>query len=196
MKESQKVSLKTIAINPFTRIAGWRAFGIGIVIVLVTVLVGAYGGVYFPGAFDLKVGAEQQFIRALYFQFIGLASVVGVYYLISLIFAKGTRFQDILGTITLSRYPYLIATLFMFFVPEINLHEIQSNFGTIMIIGLLTLVFIVWHFVLLFNAYRVSTGLSGVKGGVLFFAGALVAQFISTMILSKYIFNIEELLNM
>jgi len=47
MKPSE---IYNLALNPFTRIAGWQAFALGSIILFVTVIVGTYANVYFDGA--------------------------------------------------------------------------------------------------------------------------------------------------
>ena len=38
--------------NPFTRIAGWQAFGLGLVFLVVSGIIGGFGNVVFDGVID------------------------------------------------------------------------------------------------------------------------------------------------
>lgn len=131
-------------------------------------------------------------------QFIGLFSLVIVFYLIALVFAKGIRFQDILGTITLARLPYFFISLLGLLVNkelvdemdvllvEGNLSELSQAFSSaasIIIVALLMVPFVIWFIALLYNAFRVSTGLKGVRCVALFILGVLVAEILSIVVL-------------
>jgi len=156
-------------INPFTKIAGWQAFAIGIVIVAATVLVGYTNNIYFPGLLSVKMPSNITLANAFLFQFIGLASIVILMYLSALIFAKNIRFQDILGTVTLSRAPFLILAALGFIVGEISESSMIDSIkdGTfnltnhigLFIFGLLCILFCIWVIALLYNAFKVSTGI-------------------------------------
>lgn len=192
----EKSSLKKWLTNPFRRIAGWRAFVIGLIIMIPTVWIGAVNNIYFSGAFDAKVGATLPIGSAFLMQLIGLASLVAVFYLVGKLFARGTRFQDILGTITLSRAPYLLIVFVLLFMPgrdavstieggvmEVDITPFMDNIVPIAIMTLITTVIIVWHFMLLFNAFSVSTGLAGAKRGWLFALSAVLAEVLSLAVI-------------
>ena len=42
--------------NPFIRVAGWQAFGVGIIIVLISAVLASYGNLAFDGAIDAHFG--------------------------------------------------------------------------------------------------------------------------------------------
>lgn len=180
--------------NPFDQIAGWKAFIIGIIIILLTVVIGNLNCAYYPGALDAKLAPDVPLSIAIQVQGIGLVSLVLIFYLAALIFAKGTRFQDILGTVTLSRFPYLFISLLGFLVDEDKLRamnnammegrigditsSVMDNVGMI-VASLLMLPFIIWFIALLYNAFRVSTGLKGAKCVFLFIGAVIVAEVVS-----------------
>ncbi|WP_101690834.1 YIP1 family protein [Dysgonomonas massiliensis] len=181
-------------INPFDRIAGWKSFFIGIAIVVATVVVGWQSSICFRGALDAKTVYELDFDWALYCQFISLAALVGVFYLAALLFARGTRFQDILGTITFSRFPYLFIALLGFLSTDAELAEMNQvvSSGNVsellsylttnikqILLPILMIPFLIWSIVLLYNAFRVSTGLKGAKCGVVFTTSLILAEIIS-----------------
>lgn len=181
-------------INPFDRIAGWKSFFIGIAIVVATVVVGWQSSICFRGVLDAKTVYKLDLNWALYCQFISLAALVGVFYLAALLFARGTRFQDILGTITFSRFPYLFIALLGFLssdaeltkinevVSSGNVNELLSYFTTNIkqiLLPILMIPFVVWSIILLYNAFKVSTGLKGSKCGVVFTTSLILAEIIS-----------------
>jgi hypothetical protein len=178
--------------NPFIQIAGWKAFGIGLGIAVIATIIGYFCKVCFPGALDIKYSPFITLGNAFLFQAIAIVSLVVVLYIAGLIFSKDVRFQDILGTVTLSRYPYLFATplgLLMGGSDEIitrisenPLHIDPSDIMALtptIFIGLFMGLFVIWFIVLLYNGFKVSTNLKGVKGGIVFTVSLFIAEIIS-----------------
>lgn len=192
---------KTLLINPFTRIAGWKAFLLGIVIVCITVVVGRYTNVHFPGALDIKLATGITLKSAFFVQTIGLLSLVLLLYIAALIFAKGTRFQDILGTVTLSRYPLLLIAIAGAMVSEssisglIDVLQGKAVFGVSEYLGfivcsLLMIPIVIWQLILMYNAFSVSTGMKGSKCILIYICAILVAEavsIVSIILLSTFI---------
>lgn len=187
--------------NPFDRIAGWKAFFIGMAIVIAAVVVGWQSSMCFPGVLDAKTAYQLDLDTAFFYQAISLGSLVVVFYICALLFAKGTRFQDILGTITLSRFPYLIIALLGFLSTDAELaamdqlvssgnigdllHYLSGNIKQILL-PLLLIPFIVWAVILLYNAFKVSTGLKGAKCGVIFTVALIVAEITSLILIFSF----------
>lgn len=184
----------TFLFNPFVRIAGWKAFGIGIVILIAATYIGTINGVCFPGVIDVKFTSGVHPVNAFVYQVIGLLSVMVVMYLAALVFARGTRLQDVIGTTTLAHYPYLFIALFGFLsnrevvgnieeaAKTLNMAELVSIFqDNIMLIvsALLIIPFSIWYIVLLYNAFSVSTGLKGGKAIAIYIGILFIAEIIS-----------------
>ena len=186
--------------NPFERIAGWKAFYIGLIIVCLTVLIGLFSNVCFPGVLDAKIVVNLGLIDAFIFQFIGLISLVLFFYLSSLIFAKNVRLQDILGAVLLARFPYFFVSLLGFLIQAEtillfdnairtgnieDLAVVLSSFGFILV-TILMIPFIIWFIVLLYNGFRVSTGLRGGKCIFVFIGSVLIAEIASLLLVFLY----------
>ena len=186
-----------LLVNPFSRIAGWKAFVLGFIIVLLTVLVGYFSNVYFPGALDIKLITGLSLELAFLYCFIGIISIILIMFIASLVFAKGTRIQDIIGTVTLSRFPYLLIAIAGIIVNENSIdtfakylinREYVFNIGEytgLIVFLILTMPVIIWQIALLYNAFRVSTGLKGTKCIIVFIGTVLVAEIVS--IISIYL---------
>lgn len=183
-------SFSALLLNPFARIAGWKAFFIGIMIVCVTVVVGYLANVHFPGALDAKVSPYITLKSAFLVQGIGLLSLVIVMFIVGLLFSKTVRFQDVLGTIVLSRYPMLLLALLGFVVDVSSLDSLMgvifrqepfvfSDFIGLAVFSLLSIPIIIWQLVLMYNAFSVSTGLKGGKGILLYVGAVFVAELVS-----------------
>ncbi len=177
--------------NPFTKIAGWRAFFIGLPIVCLTVILGwltgtaAYGLEIKTGEFSLGEG----FLATG----TGLACTIVVMYLIGLIFSKGVRFQDIAGTVVLARAPYILSPLLGLagggsFGNEVTeavrtLDLSLIDWGQVIWISILSLAVSVWAIAMLWNAFRISTNLKGAKAVLLFILALLLSEIIMLAIL-------------
>lgn len=186
----------TLLFNPFYRIAGWQSFGIGIVVLIIATYIGFLNGVCFPGALDVKFTSGVPLSNAFVYQLIGVSSIILVMYIASLIFAKGTRFQDIVGTATLAHFPYLFIALLGFLTStqavgdlentamnlDINamLAVLGANIGLIMS-ALLTIPFAIWYLILLYKAFSVSTGVTGVKAIGIFVGIIFIAEILSLL---------------
>jgi hypothetical protein len=191
--------------NPFTKIAGWRAFAIGAVVVCATVWIGYYNGAYFTGVqmkqvLHLPLSLWQCFLT----QGTGLLSMIVLMYAISLLYVKRVRLQDVAGTVVLSRFPYLFIAIFLFYFTPVLLpfHEkLQeplsvetplntlhiSDYIALMLFVVFTLLIVVWSFALLYHAFKVSTGIKGRKTGVLFTGILILSEIITFLLMPLYI---------
>jgi len=191
--------------NPFEFIAGWKAFGIGIVILCITTIAGYFGNTVFYGL-SIKTVPYITWSMAFSLQTLGLAVLVVLMYVAALLFAKQVRFQDILGTVTLAKYPLILsAIVFLVFskwliafsdkLMSINIYEMinkitPSDYVLLLVFSMLLLPVIVWEIVLLFNAFRVSTNLKGVKCVLLFVTTLLISEIIIMIIV--FLINIRK----
>ena len=170
--------------NPFTKIAGWKAFAIGAIVVCATVLLGYFHHAYFTGLQMKMVSCHLSLWQCFLTQATGLLSIIVLMYVVSLFFVKRVRLLDIAGTVLLSRVPYLFVALLVFcFDPMLqSIHEkLQENLsveafiepiGTfvyfiLLLFAVLMLLLLVWYIALLSHACRVSTGIKGRKTGIL-----------------------------
>jgi len=182
--------------NPFEKVAGWKAFGIGIVILAITTVVGYLGSMVFYGL-SAKVVPSITWSMACSLQSLGLAVWVVLMYLTALLFAKHVRFQDILGTLTLAKYPLLLmAIVNMTFgksISSIDVKELLNgdysslNIVPLFIFGIIAMILLVWEIALMYNAFRVSANLKGLKCAVLFTTALLISEII-LMVLVSYLY--------
>lgn len=179
--------------NPFEYIAGWKAFGVGVVILVATTIIGYFGNIVFY-ALEIKSVSDINWGMAFSLQALGLAVTIVVMYLMVLLFAKRTRFQDILGTITLAKYPLLLmALLSLTFGKEmasidvdkiINNELVFSNYVLLFVFAIASIIILAWEIALLYNAFRVSSNLKELKCAVLFTIALLVSEVITLVIKS------------
>ena len=192
--------------NPFEKIAGWKAFGIGIVILCIATVIGYFGNMVFYGI-SIKGAPYLTWGKAFSLHGLGLAVTVIVMWIIALLSAKHVRFQDMLGTITLAKYPLVIeVVLLLAFSKRMNeftdrivsagsIQGIMEVFNNLTILDytllfvhtMIALLFLVWTIALLFNAFRVSTNLKGGKCVLLFVAGVLISEIIIQVIILNHL---------
>lgn len=173
--------------NPFIRLAGWQAFGVGIIIVLISAVLASYGNLAFDGAIDAHFGDNITIAQSLLVTGISLFSVVLSMYVIGLIISKNFRFVDILGTTTLARAPFLILAVLSLFVTSPDVEQVLQNpmivldYPSFLVLGVISVPIIVWYIALMYNGLKVSTGVKGSKLTIGFIGGILVAEVISKL---------------
>ena len=182
-------------LNPFTRIAGWQAFGIGLVFVLITGITGTFSNVAFDGVIDMHLVQKLTVAQSFQFLTIDLISVVAIMTLTGFIISKGFRIIDILGTLTLSRAPLIIFAIAGFFTISPDKNEILKNpyiiFQSVsfIIVSILSIPVLIWNIILMFNALKISCGIKGNKLGIAFTIAILVSEIISKIL----IYNIVKI---
>ena len=179
----------SLIFNPFKRIAGWEAFGIGLVIVVLTTFTGNFAGIYFDGVIDMHFAETFDSLKSWLMIPVNIISISVIMWLAGITVSKNFRFIDILGTMTLSRAPFLLIALASFFVKVPDLSGIMQDpfviFDSISFIIILIFTFpiIIWSVTLLYNAYKISSGASGQKLSISFLFGLIIAEIISKIII-------------
>jgi len=182
-----------LMLNPFTRIAGWQAFGVGLVFVVITGIICTFSNVAFDGVVDMHLVKSLTLLQSFEFLAIDILSVVTVMTVTGFIVSKSFRIIDILGTMTLSRSPLLILALAGFFTVSPDINELIKDptivFQSIsfIILILLSIPVTIWSIILMFNALKVSCGINGNKLGSAFIIALLVAEVISKILIFNFI---------
>jgi len=181
-------SIFGLLVNPFTRIAGWQAFSLGLVFVALMGFIGASNGIAFDGVFDMhmfEITVQQAFIYLA----IDLASLVLVMWVTGLIVSKNFRFIDLLGTMTLAKAPFLLLAIMGYFTTAPNMNAIMRDPYVIfhstsfVIMMILTLPVMVWSITLMVNALKISCGLKGSTLTVAFIVGLFVSEIIAKILI-------------
>ncbi|RZK10756.1 MAG: hypothetical protein EOO46_09445 [Flavobacterium sp.] len=194
--------MKTVLFNPFEKYTESKLLIFGIVITLI----GSYLGYIFQGRFDGIL--DLHFPDAVTIEQPFLDNLVNIFSLFIFLFLLGkyinpkTRFVDVLTPILIARAPFYLLTLTNYqnynanlgqkIMTSIDLNNPQNGlnieasemFFLALFTGI-TLLFIVWFVILLFNGFKVATNARGIKNNLLF-AGAIILS----EILSKIIFNL------
>jgi hypothetical protein len=181
----------SLMINPFSRIAGWQAFGLGLVIVIATGIIGTFSNVAFDGVIDMHLTQNLTFVHSFEFLAIDIVSLVLVMTITGFIISKGFRIIDILGTMTLAKAPYIFLAIAGYFTVSPDIKEIIKNpfivFQSVsfIILTLLTIPVTIWAITLFYNGFKTSCGVKGGKLIVASIIALLISEIISKILIYK-----------
>lgn len=182
-----------LIFNPFNRIAGWEALGLGVLIAIATVLIGKYSNAVTDGALDFHLVQQTSFVHTAIFTFVSLFCLIFCMTLAAFAISKNFRIIDIAGTISLAKAPILLAVLLGFFTAVPDQKAIIENPMIILtstsfiVVTLLIIPITIWSIALMFNAFKVSTGSKGSQLIVSFIVALIVAEVLSKMIINTLI---------
>ncbi len=101
--------------NPFIYIAGVRALVPGIVIIFSSSIIGYFSNTHFPDLISIKSGAGYPLQYHVVSNLINFAVIAMLMYTSGVLFSTSKiRLVDMLGTISMARFPYLLAALLGF----------------------------------------------------------------------------------
>lgn len=189
----------TWLFNPFFYLAGGKALGIGLLVILAAGLLGAYSNTHFDGVLDTHTGAHVPlllFVAEGIIDWLCMAVVlVGLGIICS---RKSFRALDVFGTQALARWPTLLLGLLM--MPDairrfgeqildwathpgakLAINMSDAVVFAIVIIASIPLFF--WMIFLMYKSFSVSCNLAGVKGVCTFAAGLIGAEILSKVCL-------------
>jgi len=175
-------------MNPFTRIAGWQAFSLGLVFVALMGFIGSGSGIAFDGVFDMHM-FENTVQQAFLYLAIDIVSLVLVMWVVGLIISKNFRFIDLLGTMTLAKAPFLVLAIMGYFATAPDMNEIMRNPYVILqstsflILMILSLPVMIWSIALMFNALKISCDLKGNTLTVAFILGLIISEIIAKILI-------------
>ena len=172
--------MKKFLLNPFERIAGWKALAIGLCFISLTAILGHMNHLLFDRITFVTVSVHTLGM-AFYAQAINLVIVSLVMWIAGKIFSKSKiRIIDLFGTMALSRAPLLLIVLAAFLPFFSNI--ISDLYRMIFFAILFILPPVIWTVAWMYKAYSVSCNLNATRG-ILSFVGALItAETLSLLI--------------
>jgi hypothetical protein len=160
-----KHSIWSTLINPFERLPVSVGLLLSVVAAGIGLFLASVSSLRFDGALDVHLMAQPvPFHQAVVDQVVAWGLPAVLLWLTSLVLARQGRFIDFLITVGVARVPLvLLAGLIALFFPDPNA-IMQMAFGTpwhptLWLTILCGLTFLIWFFALLFNGYRVASGL-------------------------------------
>jgi len=188
-----KEILKLIFVNPFEKIAGWQALGLGLIAAILAALIGSYYGGYFDGALDFHAtGNPYPLWIAMAMLAIGIASISIMFLLAGVIFSKNFRVIDVIGTSALAKVPFFFLALTGFIPKPEVLNDIQAIIKnpnillasfTFWIDLVIATLLMIWFIVLLYNAFRVSLNIRNNLRVLIFILALVLAEIISKVLI-------------
>jgi hypothetical protein len=170
--------------NPFTQIAGFKSFIIGIVGLLITTVLAFITGTHFNGFLNIDFAKDSHYWVYLVENLSNWLFLSVFLHISGLILSHSKiRAIDTLGTTLFSRIPLILAPLIRT-VPAFQSFVIQS-WEMYFVIGLY-LVSLIWTIILLFNAFRISCNLRNERLIVSFTISILLSE-VCTKLVLKFI---------
>ena len=183
-------------LNPFQKIAGFKALVIGMVILVLTCYLGVKAGLYYFGPVSVinasalaKQNIHHLFLFLLY-QNVVIWLVLAVSFMIAakILQKNKIRIIDFLGTVALARFPTLLITICIYlirvFYPstlEVDMSKglpIHANLIQYLV-SLIISTLVVWQAFTYFYAFKESSGLLGKKLLWGFLGVIILVQFIA-----------------
>lgn len=192
--------MKTVFFNPFEKytektllIAGLLFSGIG------TSLAFLFNA-RFDGVIDLHFTKGVSFYEVIIDLFNTIFCTFLILFITGRYINKKTRVIDILCTVMIARIPFYLLTLFnsnnMIYKstesmlnlakPEDMAHINIGDMAVILVFAIITIAFLVWFFILLWNGFKVATNAKGTKHVLLFSAAIVIAEILSKTFLYIY----------
>ncbi|WP_235659330.1 hypothetical protein [Legionella maceachernii] len=190
----------SLLINPFQKIAGFRALLLGLLLMITMSLLGVVVNIYFDGSLGfffpmgLKAAIKPNFFLLLYQNAAAVFITASLFMATALLFRKKRiRVIDFFGTVALARYPLLISLLFTMiekYLDPSRYNEditkgIELHLTLIGTIGnLIFLTCIIWQIITYFFALKEASGLGG-KSLWLSFIIAILLSDVAGIILTR-----------
>ena len=193
-------------INPFRHIAGIKSIILGIIIIFATSIVGYYSHTHFPDTISIKTSPEFSFWYFVIQNYSNWFVVATLFYTASIIFSKSSvRLVDVYGTQALARFPYFIASFVGFSETlsafskyllwtlmkqgePIEISAIQII--TAILIMVFSIMLTIWLITLMFNAFKISANIKGIKLILIFIIvliiSLLLSGFLTKMLILKF----------
>ena len=188
-----------LMMNPYTRIAGLPAFGLGLIFLVLIGFIGAANGVIFDGVLDVHFPGNVTIVNSFLYLAIDLFSLVMVMFFAGLFVSRSFRFVDILGTMTLSKAPFLILALAAYFVTVPDTKDILEDpsivlqSASFLFILILSFPIIIWNITLIYNAFKISCDVKGTTLNLNIIFGLLLSEIISKALIYFLIKNSFQL---
>ena len=162
-------------INPFERIAGWQALGIGVVALALTSVFGSMNGVFFSGMLQIAP-VKHDFVQALQVQALNWLIPFLTLWLAGVCFSKAKiRVIDVAGTTLLARVPLLLMVVICFLpVVPASFYDIPR----LVVFAVIYIPVMIWIIFLMYNAFSVSCHMKGGLGMIVYIGSIIIAEVI------------------
>lgn len=174
--------------NPFTRIAGFKSFVIGLIGLLLISYLSYISGTHLNGLTDINFAKDTDFIYFISEHLLSWISV-SIFFYISGLILSGTRIRiiDILGTSAMARIPLIIPPLVRL-LPFFKSFVFQSwEMYTIVGVHIFSLI---WTITLLYNGFKISCNLKSEKLIIGFSISLILSEILTKLLIISLTFNL------
>jgi hypothetical protein len=195
MNENRK-SIFLWLTNPFHFWGGSKLLTAGIIVLILHIPVGMLFGARFDGAIDMHISFEVSLLQVVTDVIIAWLTMAVSFYTVAKLFKAPARFIDVAGATALARVPLLLSVIpgYLIVPDAATVEEILALEGMdlyLLIAGSAVLmIFVVWFFIVLFNAFRINSNLQGWKLATGFIFGVIVAEIVSLLLIREVLSGI------
>lgn len=186
-----------LMVNPFKKIAGLNALIAGFLVLVSMSYLGTIANVYFLGMLSIVNGVvlkntivHPNVFLLLYQNVISWLILATLFMISALLFKrKGIRIIDFLGTVALSRFPFLVLTIFLSIIQIVSPSFLNIDVSkgvqfhpsiTISLFGFFVISCFIWQIATFYFALKESSGLVGGKLWISFIVAMLLGETISS----------------
>lgn len=189
-----------LLFNPFERIAGWQALAWGILGLIISTALSYLTNYHYHGLLHFGSAPNNALWCYVVEHLVVWLIPFMLFYLGGIMLSKSNiRLIDVLGTVVFAQLPLIISNLFFLLPPFQKLMEIDTNMPLAEMIiffkqpevllavwlSLVSVIFLIWTLVWMFNALKVSTNLKGYPLGILYcvgvFGGDIICRYLIKM---------------
>ena len=184
--------------NPFYYVAGAKALGLGLLVLILTGMFGFWGKIRFDGLLDFHMGLPPLPIWGNIAEtlFSWLLLSILLFFAGKMISKSRPRLIDVLGTQALARLPYLLVSLTALmpganrFTNELltgraSWDQFSPDMAVFLFVAIFGLVMMAWMIALMYRAFAVSCNVSGKVAILVFIVALAVGEIISKVIILR-----------
>jgi len=189
--------MSTLLLNPFEKYNEKQLLTAGIGITILGSILGFVFNARFDGVIDLHFVKKTSFLTIASEIIIDVVCVTILLFILGKYINKKTRFIDILLPVLIARLPFYLLTIFnsndfMFKKSENLIKTFQSgqinnpnsnDLFIMLLFGLISIGFLIWFVIILYNGFKVATNTKGVKNNIFFAISIIIAEILSKVIL-------------
>lgn len=185
----------TLCLNPFVKIAGGKALFWGLLGVIVATAVSFYSGYHYHGLLHFGPAPNDAWWCYVVEHLVVWLVPALLFYIGGLLLSTSRiRIVDVFGTVAFAQLPFILMNLFTLLPPMQQLKtfdfdlppsQLLNQPGLLVSIwfSLISIIFLVWVLVWMYNALKVSCNLKGTKLGVLYTIAIIGGDVLCRMII-------------
>lgn len=197
--------MKKLFFNPFEKNSETRLLVFGLILTAVGSYLGYLFNGRYDGAIDLHFTKNTSLAQPFIDNLINIVSLFAALFFVGKLINSKTRIIDILNPILISRVPFYLLTFFNFrncisnvtasIVEKLDQKAIPNeldlspfNMILLMLFAMISILFLIWFVVLLYNGFKIATNCKTSMHKLYFALAIVVAEIISKIIISLLIY--------